>query len=121
MQAHVIVYNYTVFIFILILAAYDDQQHINATPATPTDEWTNIEYPKEDNHAVNGSESDETDKLQKENEEEFSTPASSPGNSEVDNKTDQSVPLPSVSRCVCKFLYLSIIITVEGDFGELNY
>lgn len=52
---------------------------------------------------VNGSEGDGTDKLlkeneDKENEEKFLTPASSPGSSEVDNKMDQSVPLPSVSR-----------------------
>ncbi len=88
---------------ILLFTAYEDQQHIDTTPATPTNESAKIKYSKEDNHMVNGSEGDGTDKLlkeneDKENEEKFLTPASSPGSSEVDNKMDQSVPLPSVSR-----------------------
>ncbi len=95
-----ILYLYFTFLFI---TAYDEQQHVDVTPATPTDEWVNIKYPKEDNDTVNGSENDKTDQLPKENEETFVT--SSPGSSEVDNKTDQSVPLISASRYVCTFLF----------------
>ncbi len=89
-----ILYLYFTFLF----TAYDNHQHVDVTPATPTDELANIKYPKEDNDTVNGSESDKTDQLPKENEDTFVTPASSPGSSEVENETDQSVPLISASR-----------------------